>query len=478
MAQNFLTLLEAAARRHPDQPALTWDGGALDWMELEPRVRGCARALAERGVSAGDRVALVLPNDWRFVAGLCAVWRLGATAAPLNPLLGRDDQTAILDHLRPAFVLDDVPASPGAAGGDPPPTSDPDTEAPAVILYTSGTTGRPKGAVLSHAALAFANRSWAEPVMRLGERDRVLAALPLAHAFGLNGALLAPLLAGATVVLLERFTPEAALAAIERHGVTVLPAVATMFRRMLDSPALDRAGLRSLRVGVSGAAPCPWELAEEWRARTGVRILRGYGMTELFRPISYLADEPRDFPDAIGRPVPGVEVQVVDDAERPLPAGEVGELWIRSPCALDGYLDDADATREVLRDGWFRTGDLAVESEEGFVAIVGRKRELVLRGGYSVFPQEVEGVLATHPAVAEAAVVAVPHPELGEEVAAFVALRAGASAGAGELIAFCRERLAAYKYPRSVTILERLPRSATGKILKSELAAGGRSPAR
>jgi long-chain acyl-CoA synthetase len=283
--------------------------------------------------------------------------------------------------------------------------------------------------------------------------------LPLAHSFGLNGALLAPLLAGVTVVLQERFTPEDTLRAIARHRATVFPGVATMFARILESPALEGADLSSLRLAVSGAAPCPWALASEWRRRTGVRIVRGYGMTELFRPISYLAGEATDRPDSIGRAVPGVELRVVDD-----------ELWIRSPAAMDGYLRAPEETAAVLAaDGWFRTGDLATISDDGYVSIVGRKRELILRGGYSVVPGEVEQALLAHPAVAEAAVIGVAHPELGEEVAAFVTLRAGARVEPADLIAFCRERLAGYKYPRRVTVVEAMPRSATGKILKAKL---------
>jgi long-chain acyl-CoA synthetase len=305
--------------------------------------------------------------------------------------------------------------------------------------------------------------------MRLVPGDIVLAALPLAHSFGLNGALLAPLLAGATVTVLERFTPEAALRAISRRRVTVLPAVATMFQRILEAPGLSRDDLASLRLALSGAAPCPWELARQWKERTGVRILRGSGMTELFRPISYLADDPRDLPDSIGRAVPGVEVRIMSEERRALGAEEIGELWIRTPAALDGYLRAPEETEAVIEDGWFRTGDLATISADDFVAIVGRRKELILRGGYSVVPGEVEAALLAHPAVAEAAVVGVAHGELGEEIAAFVALRPGMRATGEELVAFCRDRLASFKYPRQVSIVADLPKSATGKILKSRL---------
>lgn len=464
MPTNFAALVEATARRLAPRRALLWEDGGLTWDALDRRAAGVARWLARSGVAPGHRVALALPNRWTFAAAVLGAMKAGATAVPLNPLLTADERARIVDHLRPALVV-------GAIEGDEAdaPSVSP-VDAPALVLYTSGSTGRPKGAVLSHAALEFATRSWAGPVMALTPEDRVLAALPLSHSYGLNGSLLAPLWAGAAVVLLERFSPEEALAAIARHRVTVFPGVATMFRRLLDSPALATADLSSLRLALSGAAPCPWDLAEEWRRRTGVRILRGYGMTELFRPISYLAADREDAPDAIGRAVPGVELRVVDEADRPVPAGGVGELLIRSPAAMDGYLDAPDETGAVLAGGWFRTGDMASLSPDGLVRIAGRKRELILRGGYSVFPGEVEAALCAHPAVAEAAVIGMAHAELGEEVVAFATLRPAATAGPEELIAHCKARLAAYKYPRRVVIVEQLPRGAGGKVLKSLLA--------
>ena len=468
MTENFAALLDATASRRPDAPALVWDGGALTWRALERRAGGVARLLSRRGVASGDTIALVLHNGWPFAAALWGGLKLGATIAPLNPLLSRDELDKVLAHLRPTAILDDVPE-------DEFPWESVQVSGPALILYTSGSTGQPKGAVLSHAALRAANESWAGPVMRLEPDDVVLAALPLAHSFGLNGALLAPLLAGATVALRERFSAEDTLGAIARHRVTVLPAVATMFQKMLEVPALSPGACSTLRLALSGAAPCPWELAEAWRRRTGVRILRGFGMTELFRPISYLADDAADLPDAIGRAVPRVELRVVDDAGESCGANDVGELWIRSPAAMDGYLRSEEETRAVMRDGWFRTGDLARVSPAGFVTIVGRKKELILRGGYSVVPGEVEAALLAHGAVAEAAVVGIPDAALGEEIAAFVTLRPGARAGADELVAFCRERLAAFKYPRRVSVVSELPKGATGKVLKWQLVSRTRA---
>jgi long-chain acyl-CoA synthetase len=462
-ADNFGAILEATARRAPGKTVLVWDTGSLTWGELDRRAGGFARSLVERGVGPGDRIALSIPNRWSFVAAVWGGFKVGATVVPINPLLTEDERARILAHLAPRLVVEAVDAGLAEWASTV-------VEWPALILYTSGSTGQPKGAVLSHEALAFSSRSWAGPVMALTPEDRVLAALPFSHSYGLNGALLAALWAGATVVLLERFSAEAALAAIGRHRVTVFPGVATMFRRILDSPELSAADLSSLRVALSGAAPCPWELVDEWRRRTGIRILRGFGMTELFRPISYLAGDPTEHRDAIGRAVPGVEVRVVGDTGRPARPGETGELWIKSPATLDGYLDAPEETRAVLEDGWFKTGDLASLTPDGFVRIEGRKRELILRGGYSVFPSEVEAALHTHPAVAEAAVIGAADADLGEEVVAFATLRPGATAPPEALIAHCRERLAAYKYPRRIVIVDELPKSATGKVLKGRLS--------
>jgi long-chain acyl-CoA synthetase len=460
--ESIATLLEEVARRRADEIALTWAGASLTWRELDRRAAGVTRSLAAEGIGPGDRVAIALEAGWAFAAALLGVFKQGATAVPIDPRLSADEQRAIEVDVGARHIIRHVAGHEADRAAGP-------AGRTALILYTTGSTGEPKGALLSHEALAFALWSWAGPVMALTPDDVVLAALPPSHSFGLCGALLAPLLAGARVALLERFTPEGALHAIARDRVTVLPGVATMFRRILDAPALATADLSSLRLAVSGAAPCPWDLAEEWRTRAGARILRGYGMTELFRPVSYLAEDPIDRPDAIGRPVPGVEVRAVTERGTDCVPGEPGELLIRSPAVMDGYLNAPAETRAVMTDGWFRTGDLARLTPDGYVSIVGRRRERILRGGYSVMPAEVEAALLGHPAVAEAAVIGVPDAELGEDVLAFVTPRAGVSVSADDLIAHCRARLAAYKYPRRVTIVPELPKSPSGKILKARL---------
>src|SRR5262245_22181255 len=437
MPTNFVCAIEANAQRYGAKAALLWDGGTLTWSELDGFASGFARHLSAEGIRAGDRVALRLPNGAEFVIAFVAVLKLGATPAPLNPLNKDDELAAFEADLRPKLRVDRVVKSNARW------STVNDVGAPSLILYTSGSTGRPKGAVFSHQALRFANHSWAEPVMGLAPDDVVLVAVPLAHSLGLNGGLLAPLLAGASVALVERFTPEAVFAAIKNFHVTVFPAVATIFRRLLNSPAFSAADFSSLRRAIAGAAPCPWELAVEWQEKTNTRIIRGYGMTELFRPLSYRADDPRDIPSAVGRPVPDVEIRLVMDAETNRDG--VGELWIKSPAMMDGYLDAPQESAEVISDGWFKTGDLATVSADGHVEIVGRVRERILRGGYSVFPQEIEAVLVSHPAVAEAAVLGVTDADLGEEVAAFVSLKRMEKLTRKELLGYCKEHLARYK---------------------------------
>jgi long-chain acyl-CoA synthetase len=465
MQQNFVCALESNARRFGAKTALLCGDRTLTWSELDAFASGFARDLSTQGVVAGDRIAIVLPNGIPFVVAFLAVLKLGATPAPLNPLVKEEELAASKADLRPKLSLDRVVMSQGSW------QTVVEVDSPSLILYTSGSTGRPKGAVFSHDALVFANHSWAEPVMGLSADDTVLVAVPLAHSLGLNGGLLAPLLTGATIVILERFTPEAVFSAIKKHRVTVFPAVATIFRRLLNSAAFAECDFSSLRRAIAGAAPCPWELAVEWREKSATRIVRGYGMTELFRPLSFRAGDPSDVPNAVGSAVPGVEIRL--QADGGASRDNIGELWIKSPAMMDGYLDAPDETNEVIADGWFKTGDLATVSSQGYVEIVGRKRERILRGGYSVFPQEVETVLLSHPAVAEAAVIGVPDADLDEEVAAFVSVKRDQRLTPEELLVYCKEHLARYKYPRKIHILAELPKGPTGKILKSALLAKG-----
>ena len=443
--------------------------GLRQWLNFcgrrfEGRAGAVAASLAAGGIGRGNRVALCLDDPVGTVVALFGGLKAGATVLPVNPRLAAGERERILADFAPDRLIETI--GEGETTFPAVHTGPGDT---AIVLYTSGSTGDPKGVLLSQAAVAWALESWRGPVMDLSEDDVSLSALPLAHSLGIFGSVLAPLLSGGSVAFLARFDPGDALAAIERHHATVFPGVATMFRRVLDSPALGGADLGSLRYALSGAAPCPWELARQWRQETGTRIVRGYGMTELFRPISYRAADPADLPDAIGRAVPGVDLRVVDDSGAALDTGETGELWIRSPARMTGYLGRPDETEAVFEGGWFRTGDLATLSPEGYVRIVGRKKDMILRGGYTVAPGEVEAVLMTHPAIAEAAVIGVPDDDLGEDIAAFVSLKRAQAADPEDIVAFCRDRMAGYKYPRHVRIEPALPRGPAGKVLKARL---------
>lgn len=463
MKENFAHLLENNARRFGEKTAVLWEKGDLSWRELDRRASGFARRLAGQSVGPGDRVAILIPNNWSFVVAFLATLKVGATAAPLSPELKREEIDDLLADLRPKRIIDDVPIEEGSW------ETPPQAAAPAVIVYTSGSTGRPKGAVFSHDAVLFGVRSWAGSVMSLNDRDVVLGVLPFSHNYGMYAGLLAPLLCGSSTVLIEHFTPESVLAAIEKQRVTIFPGVATMFRRLLNSPSFAAADLSNLRLATSGAAPCSAELCCEWHRDAGVKIICGYGATEVPRTISFFADDQEERPSAAGRIMPGVQIRVIDDEGKALPQGAVGELLINSPSAMEGYLDRPAETAEVLSEGWFHSGDIGVILPGEFVQIVGRKRERILRGGFSVFPQEVETVMQTHESVAEVAVVGIPHADLGEEIIAFVTLKPSTQATEAEIFAHGKEHLAHHKYPRKVVILPELPRGTTGKVLKTAL---------
>jgi len=338
----------------------------------------------------------------------------------------------------------------------------------AVILYTSGTTGRPKGAELTHFQLFMACTVGGET---FGYRpdDVSLLVLPMFHVFGLSSTLNVAIRYGGSVVLVPRFSAEAVLDAMARHHATVLCGVPTMFGELLHAGTGDR-DLSAFRVGVSGGASIPGEVLRAFEEKfPGVVILEGYGLSETVALATFNRSAADRRVLSIGRPMWGVQVRVVDDRDAELPPGpeHVGEIVIRGHNVMRGYYKNPEATAEALRGGWLHTGDLGHRDEDGFLFIVDRKKDLVIRGGFNVYPREIEEVLHQHPAVAEAAVIGVADERLGEEVVAVVSVRT--ECGPQELVAFCKERLAAYKYPREVRILDELPKGPTGKILKREV---------
>jgi long-chain acyl-CoA synthetase len=342
----------------------------------------------------------------------------------------------------------------------------------AVVLYTSGTTGQPKGAELTHPNLrqncTISSRTLAE----FTHEDVLLGALPLFHTFGQTCTMNCAVLSGATVTMIPRFDPEKALEVIERDRVTVFQGVPTMYNAMLHANRADSADLSTLRLCMSGGAAIPVELIRAFEEKFDCPILEGYGLSETSPVASFNHPDRERKPGSIGTPIEGVEMQVRSDDGNELPQGEVGEIVIRGHNVMKGYWNRPEASADAIdADGWFRSGDLARVDEDGYFFIVDRKKDMVLRGGYNVYPREVEEVLYEHPAVQEAAVVGIPDDSLGEEVAAAVVVKEGESLDAQELKAFVRERVAAYKHPRKIWFVDELPKGPTGKILKREIEA-------
>lgn len=494
---NIATLLTRTAERAPERPAVILDDLQVSYAELEGSVRRLAGWLRAQGVGEGDRVALMLPNVPSFPVVYYAALRLGAVVVPMNPLFRRREIQFYLEDsgakLIAAMPGEEVSAAAEATGAtlmeigpaglsaylDHEPVEETVDRAggdTAVILYTSGTTGRPKGAELTHDNLRTNLELTVETLVHLTEDDVVMGCLPLFHVFGMTCGMNAAFSVGAALTMIPRFEPGKALEILGRDGVTVFEGVPTMYGALL---AAARAGgaapeLPALRTCVSGGASLPVELMRQFETTFGCQILEGYGLSETSPVASFNREDVGRKPGSIGVPVRGVEMKLVgpDGADVSGPDA-VGEICIRGENIMKGYWERPEATAEAIDgDGWFRSGDLARVDEDGFYFIVDRKKDMIIRGGLNVYPREVEELLYEHEAVAEAAVIGVPHESLGEEIAAYVVLKPGASATEEELVEHVRSQVAPYKYPRQVHLIDELPKGATGKILKRELRQG------
>ena len=487
---NLAENLAHTAAAHPAQVAIKLDDLEIPFAALADGAARVATWLGSLGVEPGDRVAITKPNLPQFTVIYYGILWAGATVVPLNPLFkGREFAYALTDSdSKVIFAWEGMAeeAEKGAdeAGavfisvgqgflgqvaahmpGDMVARDDQDT---AVVLYTSGTTGSPKGAELTHLNMSR-NAEVASSLFNTQPSDMVFGGLPLFHSFGQTVGMNVCVATGATLTLLPRFEPAKALEVLVRDHVTIMLGVPTMYVALLGYPGREGVALPDLRVCASGGASLPVEVLRGFEAAFDCLVLEGYGLSET-SPVASFNHPDRDRkPGSIGTPISGVQMRLVDQEWQDVADGEIGEIAIKGHNVMKGYLNKPEATAAVMHDGWFRTGDLARRDDEGYYYIVDRAKDMIIRGGFNVYPREVEEVLYEHPAVGQAAVVGVPDDTYGEEIAAAVVLKTGATATPDELREFAKERVAAYKYPRIVWITEALPMGPTGKILKRQI---------
>jgi long-chain acyl-CoA synthetase len=493
MGLNLASLLTESAERSPQRPAVRLGDVELAYAELDERSARLATVLREKGLKPGDRVGAMLPNVPEFPVAYYGVLRAGGVVVPMNVLLKRREVAFYLEDSGAELLLawhgfaaearegaEDVgaalievePAALAAAlgGVEPAPgLADAAEDDTAVILYTSGTTGKPKGAELTHLNLFRNADVSSRTTSEIAQGDVVLGALPLFHSFGQTVSMNASLMVGACLTMLPRFDPGEALATMQRDRVTHFYGVPTMYGALLHHPERESFDTSALRTCITGGASMPVEVLRGFEEAFGSVVLEGYGLSET-SPVACSNHPDRERKaGSIGTPIEGVEMRVVGEDDQPLPQGEVGEIVIRGHNIMKGYWQRPDATAEAMRGGWFHSGDMARTDEDGYFYIVDRKKDLIIRGGYNVYPREVEEVLYEHPKIREAAVLGVPHDEWGEEIGAVVVLHDGEELAPEEVSAYVKERIAAYKYPRVVWFLDDLPKGPTGKILKREI---------
>jgi HIP---CoA ligase len=509
-------IVARAADRFGDREALVDERGRLSFAGLADAAADAARALIASGIEAGDRVSIWAPNTTEWAIAALGIYRAGAVLVPLNTRFKAAEAAYILDRadvkllftvtdflatnyvellrdverpqsLQEIVVLrgedaagtvawvdfmaraeqataDDVTARERALGGDD--LSD--------VLFTSGTTGQPKGAMLTHSASIRAYAAWAN-VVGLREGDRYLIVNPFFHAFGLKAGILASLITGATIVPHAVFDVDTVMQRVADEKISMLPGPPTVYQSILDHPRVGEFDMSSLRLSVTGAAAVPVEMINRMRAELGFEtIVTGYGLTECtgIATMCRHDDDPVIISTTCGRAIPGIEVQVVDDKGGALAAGEPGEVVVRGYNVMRGFIHDPEATAEAIdANGWLHTGDIGVMDERGNLRITDRMKDMFIVGGFNAYPAEIEGMMLEHQGISQVALVGVPDERMGEVGMAFVVPRPGAEIVEADLIAWCRERMANYKCPRRIEVVEALPLNASGKVLKFELRA-------
>ncbi|MDX8361266.1 fatty acid--CoA ligase family protein [Cytobacillus sp. IB215316] len=509
---NLTSRLSESAQKYPAKPAYIFQDKASTYADLDSAVNAFASGLDKLGIGKGDHIALLLGNSPYFVISLYGALKVGATIIPINPIYTADEISYIVNNgdVKAIITFDvllpqvepmlpimkgvehiiycetpqgkeagvDLSAivtsekmksfskiiSLGSFTYEGPTLAEDDV---AVILYTSGTTGKPKGAMLTHKNL-YSNAIDVAQYLKLSDTDRVITTLPMFHVFCLTVALNAPLMNGGTLIILPKFSPEEVFRVAKTYEATVFAGVPTMYNFLLQHPEGNKEDLASLRLCISGGASMPVALLKGFEQKFNVIVSEGYGLSEAspvtaFNPL----DRPRK-PGSIGTSIFNIENKVVDEMGEEVPPGQVGELIVRGPNVMKGYYKMPEETAHTIMDGWLYTGDLARMDEEGYFYIVDRKKDMVLVGGYNVYPREVEEVLYNHPDIIEAAVIGVPDPNFGEAVKSFV-VTTNNQLTEKEVLDYCIEHLAKYKIPTSIEFIEELPKNTTGKILRRAL---------
>ncbi len=526
--KSLYQLFQEAKDQYKDNPAVNFMGGELTYKELNSQVNSFASALSELGVKKGDRVAIHLPNCTQFPIAFFATLALGAIVVPFNPLyVAREMEHQLKDsgadtivtltrfynmikEVQPKTNLKNIIVSnikdyfPGLLrtlytlakekkegdrvnlsgedhsfteliskhAGKEPPRVDVAPSDRAVFLYTGGTTGVSKGAILQHRNLVancFQVKSWCTDYQE--GKEVVLGVLPFFHSYGLTTILNLGLLNGAKLSLLPRFELEMVLKTIDKQKPTIFPGVPTIYVAINNAPNLEKYDIKSIRICISGAAPLPVEVQQEFEKNTGGKLVEGYGLSET-SPVTHANPVyGNNKPGSIGLPLPDTEFKIVDveTGDKELPIGEVGELCLKGPQVMEGYLNMPDETAQSIRNGWLFTGDIAKADEDGYTYIVDRKKDMVIAGGFNIYPRDIEEVLYAHPKIMEAAVAGIRDPYRGETLKGYIVLKESASATEEEIITYCKDNLAPFKVPKLIEFRGELPKTMIGKVLRRML---------
>ncbi len=510
---NLAATLEYSSNTNPNDPALYFSGKMITYKEVNIMANKIANGLINSGIKRGDRVALCCPNIPQFIFAYFGILKAGCVVLPFNVLLKNNEIEFILDNSQASaiicfegtaelsianevkkafeksnsckkmwviksldnFVLDNNICDFSLLSNSE--NNDFDTvqcssEDTAIILYTSGTTGKPKGAELTHANILF-NAFICKDLVKITNSDKVIMSLPLFHVYGQVVMMLSAILSGASLIIMPRFDPIEVLKAMEEYKATVFGGVPTMYWALLNS--VDEANVdiniisSNLRICSAGGSSLPIEVLKDFEKRFKVPILEGYGLSETSPGITFNHLGRERKPGSVGQPVWGIEIKVVDENDEEVKTKDTGEIVVRGHAVMKGYYNNPEGTKDTFKDGWFYTGDIGYYDEDGYLYIVDRVKDMIIRGGYNVYPREIEEVLIKHPAVSLVAVIGIPHDEWGEEIKACIVLKNGVTCSKEEIIDFAKSNIAAYKYPRLIDFYDALPLNATGKILKTEL---------